>query len=86
MFAVLLAAWMTSAAPDDWYYPEEEPAERAATEFPRLVAIRGTTVSLATGNAAKSVDVPLGGAPQRLLRSELRRTLPLIVRPERSRP
>ncbi|MFH1265947.1 MAG: hypothetical protein ABIK89_09470, partial [Planctomycetota bacterium] len=46
---------------DDWYYPGEEPDERAALEMPTLVEITGDEASLAAGEAAEAQRVAVGG-------------------------
>jgi predicted phosphodiesterase len=44
---------------DDWYYPAEEPRERAAVKIPRLVSAAGDRATLADGQA-KGREVAVG--------------------------
>ncbi len=45
---------------DDWYYPREEPAERAAAKMPRLMEVAGEGVSLAPADGGQTVPVAVG--------------------------
>ena len=46
---------------EDWYYPAEEPAERAALTIPTLHAVADREVSLAASADGQSEGVPVGG-------------------------
>jgi len=46
---------------DDWYYPPEEPDERAALAMPVLVAVDAETATLAAAADAKPEAVPVNG-------------------------
>jgi len=46
---------------DDWYYPAEEPGQRAALAMPVLVAIDAERATLAAATGAKPEAVPVGG-------------------------
>ena len=74
---IALAAWAdSSAAPfsagseehsreigqqADWYYPSEEPAERASLKYPRLLDISEAAIRLAASDQGQATRVPLGG-------------------------
>ena len=47
--------------PDDWYYPAEEPAERAAIQTPCVREIEAASALLARSAAAPAVKVKVGG-------------------------
>jgi len=47
---------------DDWYYPREEPAERAALPMPRLIELAADGARLAAEEASPTATVPVGGA------------------------
>ena len=49
------------ASVDDWYYPREEPAERAGLKMPTLVELADEEVSLAAAEGAQAVRVSVGG-------------------------
>lgn len=49
---------------EDWYYPAEEPSERAALAIPSLHAVAERKVSLAASADARPENVPVGGAFQ----------------------
>ena len=53
---------LTQFAPriDDWYYPAEEPAERASLKAPRLTSIVGRDVWLAMPGDASPTRVAVG--------------------------
>lgn len=46
---------------DDWYYPREEPGERAALQIPNLVRVTADQATLTSANEAPPVVVPVGG-------------------------
>lgn len=56
------AAWTVAAEPqDDWYYPAEEPAERAAIERPWMREVEAGSAVLARSATGPAVKVKMGG-------------------------
>ncbi len=49
-----------TASVDDWYYPREEPAERAALSMPKLIAITRDGASLSAGEGVTGQRVTVG--------------------------
>ncbi|NQT15817.1 MAG: hypothetical protein HQ582_23885, partial [Planctomycetes bacterium] len=49
---------------DDWFYPRQEPAERAALRMPKLVNVTADRATLASADEAPGVVTPVGGAFQ----------------------
>lgn len=50
-----------AAAVDDWYYPQEEPAERAALKIPSLLDVQEPNVVFASADDGQPIRVPVGG-------------------------
>jgi predicted MPP superfamily phosphohydrolase len=52
---------------DDWYYPAEEPRERAGAVMPRLTRVDGDRATLSEGNASQTITVGQPVGPWRLV-------------------